>query len=256
MNRNRTWLRRGTPLLIPVVGGMTWWFASAGNESPFYPPLQDIVDSFRTTWLSDRVSTDIVPSLQRLFLGYFLAVVAGVVVGALLGRIRLLALAFRPTLEFSRAVPATALVPLTTALFGIGDTPKVLLIAFVCVFPILLNTMDGVRSVGMGLEDVGRTFRLSLKERIFVILLPSAAPRIIAGMRISLAFALIMMLVTEMVAATNGIGFVTLTAQQRFQIPQMWAGMLLLGLLGALLNLTFLLLEKRILRWHYQSMGR
>lgn len=249
-------VRMLAPLVVPVTVGMVWWFASANNTSPFYPPLRDIIESLKATWMSDRITSDILPSLQRLFVGYFLAIAIGTVVGALLGRIRILARAFGPTLEFSRAIPATALVPLATSIFGIGDTPKILLITFVCVFPILLNTMDGVRSVGMGLEDVGRTFRIPLRDRIFKILLPSAAPRIFAGMRISLAFALIMMIVTEMVAATNGIGFVTLTAQQRFQIPQMWAGMLLLGILGAVLNLSFMLFEKRILRWHYQSMGR
>ena len=124
------------------------------------------------------------------------------------------------------------------------------------MFPILLNTIDGVRSVERGLEDVARTFRLTRRQRIFQIQLPSAAPQIFAGMRISLAFAFIMMIVTEMVGATSGIGFVTLNAQQSFQVPLMWAGMLLLGILGALLNVLFLMLERRVLSWHYRSTGR
>jgi len=124
------------------------------------------------------------------------------------------------------------------------------------MFPILLNTIDGVRGIEPGLEDVARSFRLTRRQRIFTIQLPSAAPRIFAGMRIALSIAFIMMIVTEMIGATSGIGFVTLNAQQNFQVPLMWSGMILLGILGALLNFLFLLLERRVLRWHYRSTGR
>jgi ABC-type nitrate/sulfonate/bicarbonate transport system permease component len=113
-----------------------------------------------------------------------------------------------------------------------------------------------VRGIERGLEDVGRTFRLTRRQRIFAVQLPSAAPQIFAGMRIALAIAFIMMIVTEMVGATSGIGFVTLNAQQSFQVPLMWSGMILLGVLGAFLNFLFLLVERRVLRWHYRSTGR
>ena len=159
-------------------------------------------------------------------------------------------------MQFARSIPATGLVPVSITLMGIGNAPKIWLIGFVCMFPILLNTIDGVRGIERGLEDVGRTFRLTRRQRIFQIQLPSAAPQIFAGMRISLAFAFIMMIVTEMVGATSGIGFVTLNAQQSFQVPLMWAGMILLGLLGAFLNILFLLVERRVLSWHYRSTGR
>jgi len=158
--------------------------------------------------------------------------------------------------QFARSIPATGLVPVSITLMGIGNAPKIWLIGFVCMFPILLNTIDGVRGIERGLEDVARTFRLTRRQRIFQIQLPSAAPQIFAGMRISLAFAFIMMIVTEMVGATSGIGFVTLNAQQSFQVPLMWAGMILLGVLGAFLNILFLLVERRVLAWHYRSTGR
>jgi ABC-type nitrate/sulfonate/bicarbonate transport system permease component len=242
-------------VIVPVLLLVVWWFASADNTSPFYPSLETIATNFRENWLFARFGSDVVPSLSRFGLGYLVAVVAGVVFGVLFGRHRTLYRAFAPTVQFARSIPATALVPLTIALMGLGNAPKVWLIGFVCAFPIMLNTIDGVRSIDRGLEDVGRTFRLTRRQRILSIQLPSAAPQIFAGMRIALAIAFIMMVVTEMVGATNGIGFVTLSAQQSFQVPLLWSGMILLGILGALLNGVFVIVERRVLRWHYQSSG-
>jgi ABC-type nitrate/sulfonate/bicarbonate transport system permease component len=248
--------RIAIPLVLPLLLVAVWWFASAGSTSPFFPPLQSILASFRETWLSSRLGSDVLPSLRRMFAGYGLAVLVGIALGVLLGRVRSINVALAPSIQFSRALPAVALVPVSVTLLGIGDLPKLLLIAFVSLFPILMNTIDGVRAVDKQLEDVGRSFRLSRRQRVFAIQLPTAAPRIFAGMRVALQFAFIMMVVTELVAATEGIGFVTLNAQQSFRITEMWSGMILLGLLGAALNAAFLVLERRILRWHYRSTGR
>jgi ABC-type nitrate/sulfonate/bicarbonate transport system permease component len=243
----------GISLIVPVVAVMTWWFASQDSTSPFYPSLETIASNFRENWLFERFGSDVVPSLTRLALGYLVAVVAGVALGVLFGRQRELYRAFRPAVEFARSVPATALVPIVIVLLGLGDAPKIWLIGFVTMFPILLNTIDGVRSVEPGLEDVGRTFRLTRRQRILSIQLPSAAPQIFAGMRIALTIAFVMMVITEMIGATNGLGFVTLNAQQSFQVPLLWSGMILLGLLGALLNIVFVVAERRVLRWHHLS---
>lgn len=146
-----------------------------------------------------------------------------------------------------------ALVPVAILLLGIGDSAKISLIAFCCVFPILLNTIDGVRNVVPELQDVGRAFRLTRRQRITAIQLPAALPQIFAGMRTALGLAFILGIVTEMTGSTDGVGFVTLEAQQTFEIPQMWSGMILLGVLGSLLNALLLFAERRALRWHNRS---
>jgi ABC-type nitrate/sulfonate/bicarbonate transport system permease component len=248
--------RLALSLVVPVTAVVVWWTLSADSTSPFYPPLETILENFRETWLFAHMGSDVVPSLVRLALGYLVAIVAGISLGVLFGRLRTLDLAFQPTVQFARSIPATGLVPVAIVLMGIGDAPKIWLIAFVCVFPILLNTIDGVRGIDRGLEDVGRTFRLTRRQRIAAIQVPSAAPQIFAGMRIALSLAFIMMIVSEMVGATSGIGFVTLNAQQSFQVPLMWSGMILLAILGASLNVLFMLVERRVLRWHYQSTGK
>jgi ABC-type nitrate/sulfonate/bicarbonate transport system permease component len=240
-------------LVVPVAAVLVWWFGSLGSTSPFYPSLQAIMIAFRDLWLFARVESDVVPSLLRMFAGYGLAVVVGISLGAVLGRLPLLLRALNPALQFLRALPATALVPVSIVLMGIGNTPKIALIAFVSLFPIMLNTIDGVRNVDEVLEDVTRSFRLTRRQRVLQVQLPAATPQILAGMRVALSVAFVLMVVTELVAATEGIGYVTLQAQQSFQVPQMWSGMVLLGLLGVLINGAFVLVERRLLRWYTQD---
>jgi ABC-type nitrate/sulfonate/bicarbonate transport system permease component len=255
--RRRQWAakpgRVAVSLVVPVVIVVLWWFLSLDNVSPFFPSLKRILISFQENWLFARVASDVVPSLVRMFAGFGIAVVVGVGLGALLGRLPLVARAFNPVLQFGRSVPATALVPVSIVLLGIGNTPKIALIAFVTVFPIMLNTIDGVRNVDPVLEDVCGSFRLTRRQRILNVQLPAAAPQILAGMRVALSVAFVMMVVTELVAATSGIGYVTLIAQQSFQISLMWSGMLLLGILGVFFNGLFVLIERRLLRWYVQD---
>jgi ABC-type nitrate/sulfonate/bicarbonate transport system permease component len=253
LGRLRNW---GLSLVVTVVLVVLWWFLSKSNTSPFYPPLSDIASTFRHTWLFADVGSEVAPSLERFALGYLLGCALGVFFGVLFGRVSRLYQAFAPAVQFARSIPATGLVPVMITVLGLGNAPKIYLIAFVCMFPILLNTMDGVRSIEPGLEDVARTFRLTRRQRIFGIQLYSAAPQIFSGMRIALSIAFIMMIISEMVGATNGIGFITLNAQQSFQVPLMWSGMILLAILGAFFNFLFLLIERQVLRWHYQQTGR
>lgn len=259
MTVRRTWLARSisvtVSLIIPVAAVLLWWFGSLNSTSPFYPPLKQILTTFKQTWLFSRVHSDVVPSLVRMFAGFGIAVVLGVGLGVLFGRMPLLHRAFNPALQFCRALPATALIPVSIALMGIASTPKISLIVFATVFPIMLNTIDGVRSVDQELEDVCRSYRMSRFQRVWHVQLPAASPQIIAGMRVAMSIAFVMMVITELVAATNGIGYVTLQAQQSFQVPLMWSGMLLLGLLGVVFNGAFVVVERRLLRWYTQEQG-
>jgi len=245
--------RRGralVPLIVPAALVAAWWFASAASTSPYFPPLSRILTTFADNWLGDRVVSDVLPSLGRMLAGFCAAVVVGVGLGALLGRLPLLAHALNPVLQFGRALPATALVPVSIAVLGIGDVPKILLIAFVTVFPVMLNTIDGVRNIDPVLEDVTRSYRLTRRQRLWHVQLPAAAPQVVAGIRIALSVAFVMMIVSELIAATNGIGFVTLIAQQSFRVPLMWSGMILLGILGVAVNVLFAMVERRLLRWY------
>jgi ABC-type nitrate/sulfonate/bicarbonate transport system permease component len=237
-------------LAVPLAVVALIWFWSAGSDVYYYPPLKDVLQTFNDTWVFERFGSDVVPSLVRLFIGYFIAVAVGVGGGVALGMSPVLRRVAAPIVEFLRAIPAPALLPFALLVLGVGNDSKIFVIAFVCLWPILLNAVDGVSGVDPTLVDTGRVYRIPASDRLRHVVLPAAAPHIFAGMRTSLSLALILMVISEMVASSNGIGYFVLQAQRSFAIPEMWSGIILLGILGYLFNAVFLLVERRMLAWH------
>ena len=237
-------------VLVPIALLGLWALWSAGSETFYYPPLTEILETFSETWLFERVGSDVVPSLLRLSAGYAIAVVVAIAVGIPLGLSPTARRAAAPIVEFLRAIPPPALLPLAIVVVGVGNLMKVLIIGFVCLWPVLLNTIDGIRGIEPTLNDTARVYGVRGLTRLRLITLPAAAPQIFAGMRTSLSLAVILMVISEMVASTNGIGFFVLQSQRSFAIPEMWSGILLLGILGYVLNVLFVLIERRVLAWH------
>jgi ABC-type nitrate/sulfonate/bicarbonate transport system permease component len=246
--------RRALPtvleIAVPVAVLVVWGLWSSGAGSFYFPPLTDILTTFRETWLFERVGSDVLPSLARLAAGYALAVVAAVLIGIPLGLSATARRAASPIVEFLRAIPPPALIPPAIVIVGIGSSMKVLIIAFVCLWPVLLNTIDGITGIDPTLKETARVYGVRGADRLRRVILPAAGPQIFAGMRTSLSLAVILMVISEMVASTNGIGFFVLESQRSFAIPEMWSGILLLGLLGYVLNLAFAGVERRVLAWH------
>jgi sulfonate transport system permease protein len=235
---------------LPVTILVAWWFTSASSTSVYFPSLQTIVSTFVDTWFSERFMADVVPSMLRFLVALVIAFLVGISVGTVLGLNTPLRQAVQPLLDFFRALPKPALLPIAIVALGVGDSMKIFIIAFGAVWPILLNTIDGVRGVDSLLHDMSKIFGFTRAQRIFKLVLPSASPQIFVGARVSLAIGLILMVVSEMVASTNGLGYFVLLSQQTFAIPQMWAGIILLGVIGYLVNAVFVLCERRILAWH------
>jgi ABC-type nitrate/sulfonate/bicarbonate transport system permease component len=250
MTRGRRALLISAEIVTPLVAVAILWAWTNGADSYYYPPLGDVLKAFKDTWLFKQFSSDVVPSLERLAAGYVIAVVVGISLGVVLGRRPRLQLAVSPIIEFLRAIPAPALIPFTILILGVQDDAKIFLIAVVCVFPILLNTIDGVAGVEPTLLQTTEVYRIGALDRLRFVILPAAAPQIFAGMRTSLSLSLILMVISEMVASTNGIGYFILQSQRSFAITEMWSGILLLGLLGYLFNAIFTLVERRVLAWH------
>jgi sulfonate transport system permease protein len=235
---------------LPVLLVSAWWVWSAQAQEPFFPPLADILTRFRDMWLFAQIGSDVVPSLRNLLLGYGTATIAGVATGLLLARNRLLREALEPMLHFVRSTPGVALVPIFILVLGFGATMKVSIIAVAAVFPTIIATMDGVRSADSVLLETARAYHLNRRQRVFQLLLPSAGPQIFAGMQVSLQVAFVVMIASEMLGSTQGIGALTLLAQQSFAVTDMWSGILLLGLLGYVVNLLFVLVRGRVLHWY------
>jgi len=241
----------GLEAAVPLALLAGWQLWTTHAHSPKFPRLSTILVDFRKEWLFAEFGTHVVPSLERIALGFTIGTVLGVLIGVPVGLSPLLRRLALPHIEYWRAMPPPALLPISVILLrSIGNLQKVSFIAFFCMFPVLLNTIDAVRSLDPTLVDTARSYRIPRAQRIRRIVLPAALPQMVAGMRNSLALAVIMMVLSEYFAATNGIGYVLLNSKNTFQLGPMWAAIVLIGLLGYLLNALFLLVERRVLAWH------
>lgn len=236
---------------LPMVLLALWWVASADSESPYFPPLSQILTALVEVWFGPRLQADVLPSLLRLAAGYGLALAVALALGLLIGTSRTVRATAEPALEFFRAVPPPVLVPVVILFVGIDDAMKVVVIALGSLWPILLNTVEGVRAVDPIVSDTARAYGITGTARLRHVVLPSASPQVFAGMRQALSVAIILMVISELFAASNGLGFAVVQFQRTFAIPEMWSGILLLGLLGVLLSLLFRAVESRRLAWYH-----
>ena len=254
-------VRYGLGIALIIV----WEFAARKAGSIFFPPPSEILHRAATLWLSgkpqrlflsDSVFQDVLPSIFRLLGGWALAVLIGIPFGILIGRSRNLSDLVNPSLQFLRAIPGPALIPIFIILLGTESTMRVTLIAFGSIWPILLNTIEAMHTVDPVQLETARAFQIPRHARLWRIVLPAAMPKIFAGMRVSLALAVILMVVSELVASTSGIGYRIQNAQIMFLLTDMWCGIILLALIGYTLNLLFLKFERRVLAWHRGARGR
>jgi ABC-type nitrate/sulfonate/bicarbonate transport system permease component len=240
----------GLEIAVPVAIVAAWQLWTEHADSKFFPTPFHIAHLFQQMWLFDQFGKNVVPSLERIGMGYGIAVLLGIAVGVPLGLSRWSRIAALPLLEFFRNMPPPAMLPVFVILFGIYNTQKVAVIAFFCFFPVLLNTIAGVRGIDPTLIETARSYGVPQRERIQRIVLPGSLPSIAAGMRNSLALAVIVMVLAEYYSSASGVGYVLLVSKNTFQFGPMWSAILLIGLLGYLLNLLFLLVERRVLAWH------
>lgn len=243
-------------LLLPLALFVAWWVWSVTAGQMYFPPLPEILRAFGHTWFGAGFVDHILPSLRNLALGYLLSSAAGIVAGIAIGRNAWLHWLVGPIVEYARSLPPPALLPFFILILGIGSEMQVGIIAFGVFFVVLLNTIDGARSIEPTLLEVSTVYRVPRWLRFTHIILPAASPQIVAGLHTGTSLAVILMVVSEMVAATRGIGFFTLQAQQNFAFADMWSGMLLLAIIGVLVNLLFVrLVERPVLFWQRGAAG-
>ena len=238
-------------LAVPIGILAAWQVWTTRANDPFFPRLSTILSEFHEMWLFSQFELHVVPSLTRIAIGFLIAVLLGIALGIPLGLSRWGRMLAMPHIEWWRAMPPPALLPISVVLLhSIGDRQKISFIAFFCVFPILLNTIDGVRAIDPTMLETARSYGVRGVERIRKVVLPAALPQIFAGMRTSLSLAVIIMVLTEYFSSESGVGYVLLISKNTFQLVQMWSAIVLIGLLGYLLNVLLLLVERRVLKWH------
>jgi ABC-type nitrate/sulfonate/bicarbonate transport system permease component len=240
----------GLIFLLAVL--LVWEFvARAGLVSPLIvPPPTGVLQTFAALLWSGQIPWQIVASMKRATVGYLLAVLVCVPLGVVMGLFERLYEALEVIVEMLRPIPPPVMIPVAMLFFGLGDEMKIFVIFFSCAWPILLNTLDGVRNIDRVLLHTSRTFGLSRWRTIWQVILPASSPQIMTGLRVSLPITLILVVISEMVGSTDGIGYFILDSQRRFRVSQMYAGMLALAILGYLLNQLFNLLHRSLLAWH------
>jgi ABC-type nitrate/sulfonate/bicarbonate transport system permease component len=188
-------------------------------------------------------------TLRLLFTAYFAASAFAIAVGLLMGRFPSFHNLLEPLVEVLRPLPKAALLPPLILFLGLGDTMKLTVIGLGVFFPVLINTVQGVRGVEQTLIDTGRTFRCGGTALLLRIVLPASMPLILAGMRVALGLGLILVVIAEMLAGNGGLGYLIIDMQRTFRVKDMYAWIVILAILGYMLNAAFMKFERHIIHW-------
>jgi NitT/TauT family transport system permease protein len=238
----------GTAVLAAIAVWQAVW--SSGAISPlFFTGPSSIVTRFREEWTHGRLKADLAYSGTNFLIGDGLAIAAGVVLGVIIGWYRRLAMVFEPFVNAFYATPRVALVPLILIWFGIGMWSKVFIVFINAFFPVLINTIGGIRATDGNLLRAARAFCASDWQIFKTVAIPGAVPFILTGVRQSVALGLIGVVVGEMFGGSQGIGYMVNYGGQTFQTDTVFLGVVIIALAGIVLTWLAEQLEKRFSRW-------
>lgn len=219
----------------------------------FFPPPSAMLKALWEMTRTGEMFPHIGVSVIRALCGYVIASAAGLTVGLLVAGSKACENIFDPLIELVRPISTFALVPVMFVWFGIGNGSKTAIIVKACFFPIVLNTIAGIKGVDVRLVQAARSLGARGYQLWIRVLIPSALPMIITGMRISTAMSMLAIVGVEMLAADSGIGFLVIDAQRTFATDRMFAGIIVISLMGFTLDRLARLVQKRILSWHSES---
>ena len=250
----KKWLSRASGFAM-VAGLLLLWQLSSlyWVQSTNWPPVSEIAKALVAGMRSGELPEVFGSSLYRMLLGYISGVAVAVALGLCMATVRWIRASLEPMLEFLRPIPIPAIVPPLILILGVDDAMKIFVVAFSAFFPVLINTMAGVRSVEPTALAVARTFKHSRGAIVLKVIVPASLPYILAGMRVSLALALIVTVVAEMIAGSAGIGYYILTMQYAMRASDMYASIFLLAATGYLLNRLILSAENSVLHWYHRN---
>lgn len=234
-----------------VAGLGLWWAAVAlGFANPvLLPPPSSVIDAIVEMVLDGSIFIHVAVSLGRAFVGFLIATAIAVPLGISIGRIAWVAAVTNPWIEAFRPVPPIALLPLVVMWFGIGETSKLAVICYGAMFPILINTVHGVRTIDNSLLRAARALGASSRQIFWLVVLPAAVPSIVTGLRLGASMAMLVLVAAEMLGSTSGLGWLIMDSREHFFPDRIMVGIVALGVIGYALNHGLLMLERRIVRW-------
>jgi ABC-type nitrate/sulfonate/bicarbonate transport system permease component len=228
-----------------------WGFASHQQwvNKIFLPAPDDTWQSLKDGLRSGALLEQALHTIRRMALGWFLACIAGILVGAVIGTSEVVRAWLQPMLEFLRPLPASTIMPLAISIFGLGPSMILFVVAFGAMWPVLLSTLHGFANIGIRLREVTSALQVPRRHFIWKVGIPSAMPDILAGMRLSMTISLIVTVVGEMIASQSGLGQAILLAARSFRSSELFAGIVLLSFIGFSTNALLAGAERRLLRW-------
>jgi ABC-type nitrate/sulfonate/bicarbonate transport system permease component len=238
-------------LVSPAVVLCMWEAAGAlGWTNPILLPRpSQIFQSLIELVADGAVFSPLAHTVLLFAVGYALASLIGIGIGVAMATSRVLYVLLEPLVEIVRPIPKSALVPVLFLFLGIGKATMITVVVLAAVFPVLISTFQGVRGLDPILLETARTFHVSRLRTIFSIILPASLPMILAGMRVALGLGLVLVILAEMLAGEDGVGFRILDLQRSFQIRDMFAWIFVLIVLGGGLMLLFDQVERRLVPW-------
>ena len=238
-------------IALAVVIAIWQWVGSSGIINPMFSGSPaGVIESYRQ-WFGDQGTgwTDVRATLFELGVGFGLAILVGIPLGILLGWYRSLDAVLGPFIDFFYAMPHVALVPIIIIWFGIDSASKIVLVFFSAIFPVLVNTISGVRTTEGEFLTLGKAFMANTLQLMWSIVLPAAIPAIFTGIRLALGKALVSVVVAEMFAGSVGIGFQIRVAGNTFQTNMVFAGIILTALAGVIGSLALGYASRYFDRW-------
>jgi len=245
----------GQVLLAPILLLIFWdWLVRSGMVNHiFLPSPATVLYAFRDLFEDGSLWVHLFASMKRVLTGYAIGAVLGVGLGLWLGWMRTVGAYINPLVELFRPMSAIAIIPLAILWFGIGETPKIFLIAYSTLFPVLLSTIEGVRNTDPLFIRAARTLGAGRLRLIATVVIPSAAPFIYSGLRISMGIAMIVIVAAEMVAADNGLGWLILDSERTYNTERMVAGIITISVLSMAIDLLFGIFRRRLFPWWRDS---
>lgn len=239
-------------LIIPLLVILLWVFVTSKGRlnAIILPSPGQIITAFLDLFKSNGMFFDIGWTILRTILGFFVGVITGTFLGTAMGSWRNVKDMAEFSVDFLRSIPATTIFPLFMAMLGFGHKTMIALVAFPCCWLVTINTMYGVRNSSLVRREMGQVFRLSKIKRFFYITLFDAMPSIAASLRLSVAICLHMAIIGEIfMEIQNGIGYRVSLANRNVEVPDMYAVIIVAGILGYILNQLFLIFERKIVFW-------
>jgi ABC-type nitrate/sulfonate/bicarbonate transport system permease component len=234
--------------LLPLIAALGIWQVCQPGDSPYFPPPLEWWNGLEVLAKRGQLFPALAATTETLTLGLAAATVVASCLGVLIGTSARLSRAIGPLLEFLRAIPPPAIVPVAILFIGYDERMKFTVVFLAALWPILLNTASAAERIHPLLLDVASSFRLSALDRLWRIVLPSVVPAVLLGVRVALPLAIVVTLLVEILTSINGIGALMIGAQRNFQSRQVYGLLVLIGLFGFAINFVFAAVEGSTLR--------